>query len=161
MKVKHLMTPDVKTCDLNESLAGAAKLMWDNDCGILPVLKDGYELVGIITDRDICMGAAMRDRVPSSVSVEEVMTGTLFSVSPDDDIHLALETMKKNKVRRLPVVDDEGKLQGLVSMNDVVLNAREPSGKKTPALGYSEVVRTYQAICEHPQAMQAAAASTG
>jgi CBS domain-containing protein len=82
----------------------------------------------------------------------------VYSVSTEDDIQLALETMQKHKVRRLPVIDAEGQLHGIISMNDVVLNAREPEGKKTPAVGYADVVRTYQAICEHPQPLQAAAA---
>jgi CBS domain-containing protein len=75
MKVKDLMTSEVTSCDLNASLGDAAKVMWDHDCGVLPVLKDGKELVGMITDRDVCMAAAMRDSNPWHISVEEVITG--------------------------------------------------------------------------------------
>lgn len=160
MKVKEIMTGNVKTCDLNASLADAAKAMWDNDCGILPVLKDGRELVGLITDRDICMGTATKDRSPSSISVEEVITGQVYSVMSEDDVQQALEIMRQRRVHRLPVVDPEGQLNGVLSMNDVVLNAKERDGKKIPEIGYADVVRTYQAICEHPLPLAATATSS-
>lgn len=150
MKVSEIMTRDVQVCDLNASLAYAAKMMWDNDCGVLPVLKDGREIVGLITDRDICMGVAFRDRNPSSISVEEVMTGAKYSVTPDDDIHQALETMQEHKVRRLLVIDAEGRLAGVLSMNDVTLHAEEEAGRKAPQLSFSDVMKTYKVLCAHP-----------
>ena len=149
MKVKEIMTRDARGCELNASLATAAKMMWDNDCGVLPVFKDGNELVGLITDRDICMGVALRDRNPSGISVEEVMTGAIYSVTPDDDVHQALETMQQHQVRRLPVVGPEGELTGMLSLNDLVLRAQEREGKKAPDLAYADVVNTYKAICAH------------
>ena len=149
MKVKEIMTGDARFCDLNASLADAAKTMWANDCGILPVVKDGKEIVGLITDRDICMGIAMRDSNPSGISVEEVMTGAVCSVTPDDDVHQALETMQKHRVRRLPVVNAEGQLKGMLSMNDVTLKAEEQEGRKAE-ISFSDVMKTYKAICAHP-----------
>jgi CBS-domain-containing membrane protein len=157
MKVKDVMTPEAKACWLTESLADAAKVMWENDCGILPVIKDGRKVVGLITDRDICMAAAMHERSPSGISVEEVMSGALYAAGPDDDIHQALATMKEHKIRRLPVIDSEGGLKGILSMNDIVLKAREPNGKKAPQLAYADVIKTYKAICAHPVPMASAA----
>ena len=157
MKVKDVMTPDAKACWLAESLVDAAKAMWETDCGILPVIKDGRTVVGLITDRDICMAAAMKERNPSGIAVEEVMTGEVYSAGPDDDIHQALAIMQKHKVRRLPVVDLEGELKGILSMNDIVLKAKEPNGKKAPQLAYADVVKTYKAICAHPLPMAVAA----
>lgn len=150
MKVKEIMTGDAKFCDLNASLADAASTMWDNDCGVLPLLKDGKEVVGLITDRDICMGVAMRDCNPSSISVEEVMSGAVYSVTPDDDVQQALEAMQEHMVRRVPVVDPEGQLKGILSMNDVTLRAEEPTGRKAPEISFSDVVKTYKVICAHP-----------
>lgn len=143
MKVKEVMTPNAKAIWLTESLSDAAEMMWENDCGVLPIIKDGRTVIGMITDRDICMAVAMRDRNPSGVSVEEVMTGQVYSVNPEDDIDQALQAMKEHKVRRLPVVNDNGELEGILSMNDVVLAAGE-------GIDYSDVVKTYQAICSHP-----------
>jgi CBS domain-containing protein len=159
MKVKKIMSRGAKICDLNASLAEAAKTMWDNDCGILPVLKDGKEIVGLITDRDICMAMAMRDCSPSAISAEEVITGAVYSVTPEDDIHKALEIMREHKVRRLPVVTSEGELKGIISMNDVVLKAQEAKGKHSQELAYADVVRTYEAICTHPLPLKQAQAA--
>ena len=81
MKVKEVMTPNATAIWLTENLADAAKLMWDNDCGVLPIIKDGRKVVGMITDRDICMAMAMRDTNPSGVSVENVMSGRFMPSS--------------------------------------------------------------------------------
>lgn len=149
MKVKDVMTPDAQAIWLTESLVDAAQMMWDNDCGILPVIKDGRKVIGLVTDRDICMAVAMRDTHPSSISVEEVMTGKVYSVKAEDDIKQALQVMQEHKVRRLPVVNTEGELDGILSLNDVVLNAKASEGPNG-RIRYSDIVKTYQAICEHP-----------
>jgi len=152
MKVKEVMTVDPTSIWITDTLASAAKSMWENDCGILPIIKDGKKVVGVVTDRDVCMATAIRNRPQSSISVEEVMTGSLFSVMPDDDVHKALELMQEHKVRRLPVLNAEGELRGMLSMNDLVLKAEEANGKK-PKLSFHDVVKTYKAICEHPVPM--------
>lgn len=152
MKVKDVMTPDAKAIWLTESLADAAKEMWENDCGVLPIIKDGKKVVGVITDRDICMAAAIRDRSPSHISVQEVMNAKLFSATPEDEVAHALKIMREHKVRRMPVLNAEGELEGILSMNDVVLRAKARNGKK-PEIDYADVVKTYQAICEHPVPM--------
>lgn len=147
MKVKELMTPNAEAIWLTESLSDAAKLMWENDCGVLPVIKDGRKVIGMITDRDICMAVAMRDTNPSCISVEEVMTGQVYSVNPEDDIDRALQAMRDHKIRRLPVVNPQGELEGILSMNDIMLKA---NGAAADPLKYKDVVKTYQAICQHP-----------
>jgi CBS domain-containing protein len=155
MKVKEVMTEQPAAVWITDSLARAAVSMWENDCGILPILKD-HQVVGMITDRDICMATAIRNRPESTISVEEVMSGNIHSVAPNDDIHKALEIMREHKVRRLPVLDKSGELKGIVSMNDIVLRAEEANGKKPP-LTFHDVVKTYKAICEHPVPMVATA----
>ena len=161
MKVKEVMTPNPTAIWLTESLADAAKLMWENDCGVLPVIKDGRKVVGMITDRDICMATAIKDSNPSAISLEEVMSPRVHSTNPEDDIAQALELMEAYKIRRLPVVDDEGELAGILSMNDVVLKAKATDGEESPAIDHADVVRTYQAICQHavPGAIAASAAT--
>ena len=159
MRVKEVMTTDAKAIWITESLADAAKSMWENDCGILPIIKDGRKVVGMITDRDICMATAMKDRSPSSISVEEVMTGNVYAAKPEENVERALETMREHKIRRLPVLNREGELEGILSMNDIVLKAKNRNGKK-PQIDYADVVRTYQAICEHPMPMVQTATAT-
>lgn len=156
MKVKEVMTPNAKAIWLTESLADAAKLMWENDCGVLPIIKDGQTVIGMITDRDICMAATMRDQHPSAISVEEVMTGLVYGVKPDDDVEEALLQMQEHRVRRLPVIDTDGELKGILSMNDVVLHAAA-DGAADDRIDYGDIVQTFQAICRHPEATAAAA----
>src|ERR1043165_911939 len=148
MKVKEVMTPNAKAIWLTGSLADASKLMWENDCGVLPIIKDGSKVIGLITDRDVCMAAAMRDRKPSGISVEEVMTGQVYAVNPEDNIDQALQLMQQHQIRRLPVINPEGELEGILSMNDIVLHAK-PDAAAEDSIDYGDVVKTYQAICQH------------
>lgn len=147
MKVKEVMTPDAKSIWITQSLADAAKEMWENDCGALPVVKE-HKVVGMLTDRDICMAGAMRDCSLSQISVEEIMNKQVFAAKVDEDVKHVLETMREHKIRRLPVLNLEGELAGIVSMNDIVLKAKPPNGKKAP-IDYADVVKTYQAIGAH------------
>lgn len=161
MKVREIMTPQAKTCTPTDTLAAASRCMWDNDCGILPVVKDGGKVVGLITDRDMCMAAAINNRSLSSIAVEDVISGKVYAVGPDDDVRKALETMSERKLRRLPVVAADGTLEGMLSMNDIVLRARETRNKKGTDPDYADVVNTYKAICAHPLPLQKARATAG
>ena len=149
MKVKEVMTAGPKACMPETSLSEAAALMWENDCGALPVVNVEDKVVGMVTDRDICFGAMTKNRPPFEISVGEVTTGQVFACGPEDDIHEALKTMRRERVRRLPVVGDGGRLAGIVSMNDVVLGAAEQADGKSPGLSYADVVETYKGICAH------------
>lgn len=152
MKVKEVMTPDAKAIWITESLADAAKEMWETDCGVLPIIKDGRKVVGMITDRDICMAGAMRDRSLSHISVEEVMNKCVYAVEPEQELERALQTMREHKIRRLPVLNPEGELEGILSMDDVVLKARRANGKQPP-IDYADIIETYQAIVDHRMPM--------
>ena len=156
MKVRELMTTNAKACTPTNNLDEAAGLMWDYDCGILPVVTEGGKVVGLVTDRDICMAAKINNRNLTNIAVEDVISGTVFACAPEEDVRSALKTMAQNKVRRLPVVDSDGTLAGMLSMNDVVLRAEESRDKKVPELSYSDVVNTYKAICEHRQTAEQA-----
>ena len=160
MKVKEIMTGSPSVCELNESLAEAAKTMWDTDCGVLPVLKDGREVVGLITDRDICMAMAMRDCNPAAVSAEAVITGDVYSVDPEDEIQKALGVMQQHQVRRLPVINAAGELEGMLSLNDILFQAKEEQDGELPEVGFADVVNTYKAICAHRAPLQKQAAAS-
>jgi CBS domain-containing protein len=105
MKVRDLMTKKVKYCAPDTNLAAATELMWNADCGVLPVVEEG-KLAGIITARDISIALGTRDRPASPVSVKDVATRDVQTCAPDADVHTALSTMRRAKVRRLPVVED-------------------------------------------------------
>ena len=162
MKVSEVMTPTVQTCMPETSLATAAMMMWESDCGALPVVNVSDTVVGMITDRDICMAAAIKHRDPSTIAVAEVISGKAYTCTSDDDVRLALKTMKEKRVRRLPLIDAEGRLQGILSMNDAVLQAKE-NGTKKAGISYADVIKTYKALCEHRATVtqQKHAAATG
>lgn len=149
MKVQDIMTSDVQCCGPDTNLAAVAKMMWDSDCGALPVLNVQGQVMSMITDRDICMAAATKNRPASDITVWETVSGKAYTCRLSDDVHTALDIMKREKVRRVPVVDEDGVLQGMVAMNDFVLLAGEAKGGKAPALSYEDVVRTMKAISAH------------
>lgn len=149
MKVQDVMTENAKFCWPDTNLATAAASMWENDCGVLPVLADGKTAIGVITDRDIALALGTKNRKASDIKVREVISGNLFIAHPEDDIHTALKLMRREKVHRLPVIDSHGALKGILSLNDIALQAVHPDGKRVPELNYEDVVSTLKAICEH------------
>jgi CBS domain-containing protein len=131
-------------------------MMWENDCGVLPVVNSGNRVIGIITDRDIAIAAGTQGHSASEISTGGVITGKVYSAALDEDIHIALKTMRHEKVRRLPVTNREGMLQGILSLNDMLLRAEEEKGKHHPELSYEDAMSTLKAICEHRPAGQTA-----
>jgi len=149
MKVQDIMNRDVHTCRPETNLAMAAMQMWDGDFGVLPVLANGGRVVGMITDRDICMAAATKRRDPAEIRVEEVITGRVYGCSPDTEIHEALKIMQQRRVRRLPVMNAEGgKLVGILSLNDVAVKAQADAKADLSA---QDVESTLKSICAHPE----------
>jgi CBS domain-containing protein len=143
VKVKDIMTSELRTCSPATNLAEAAALMLDGDCGILPVLAAG-KLVGVVTDRDLYVALATRNKLASQLRIGDVVQAGVHTCGPDDDVQTALETMKQHRVRRLPVEGFGGTLLGIVSMNDITLAA----GARRPVRD-ADVVSTLQAICSH------------
>jgi CBS domain-containing protein len=149
VKIQEVMTSDVQFCGPDTNLASTAKLMWDTDCGVLPVLNAEGRMLGMITDRDICMACATKNRAPSELTVRDAISGKTYSCKTSDDVHTAMDVMKREQVRRLPVVDEKGVLRGLISMNDLILLAEETKGGKTPPVSCEDVARTLKGISAH------------
>lgn len=143
MKVKDIMTRDVKSCSPDTTVAEAAHLMWEADCGILPVVDDGA-LEGVITDRDMYIALATKNARASQLKAGAIATKTVVICAPDDDVQAALATMKEARVRRLPVVGDDKTLRGILSMNDIVL-AVGPG----PGVSSDDVIDALKVICGH------------
>jgi len=144
MRIEQLMARPVQHCRAEDSLAHAASLMWEHDCGCLPVCADDERLVGIITDRDICMCALFRNEPLGSLKVAEAMARNVLACSPAEGVGDAEARMREARVRRLPVVDDGGRLVGIVSLADLAREA-DGAGKE---ISESEVRNTLAAICE-------------
>ena len=143
MRVVNIMMGTPYFCRPDSNLGTATKLMWTGNCGFLPVVGNEAKVVGVITDRDICIALGTRGRPSGEVTVGEVMSTEVFSCAPDDDARLALGTMREGQVRRLPVITREGALVGVISMDDVLLRA-EASG-----ISAQEVVDAFRAINTH------------
>jgi CBS domain-containing protein len=146
MKVKDAMMGTPYYCQVDTNLGSATELMWVGNCGFLPVMSTNGKIVGVVTDRDICIALGTRNRLSGDVSVREVMSNRLFACSAEDDVHIALQTMQEGGVRRLPVTVQNGTLVGVISMDDLLLRAQPAGIGKQPELSIEEVVRTYRAI---------------
>lgn len=159
MKVFDVMTSEVRSCRPETNLAEVATLMWEHDCGALPVVNHENRVIGMVTDRDIAIAVGTKGRPAAQIPVSELMTGNVYLALLDDDIHNALKTMRHEKVRRLPIINKEGFLQGVLSLNDIVLRAEVEKGRHHPELTYEDAMSTMKAVCEHRPGLQAAAAA--
>jgi CBS domain-containing protein len=143
MKVRDLQTSNVQAVNPDTNLAAAAQVMWECDCGVVPVIDSDRNLVGMITDRDIAIATTTRSAAPADIPVRHVMsTGHLHRCAPDDDVRAALAAMGEHRVRRLPVTDRLNRLVGIISLNDLVRSADYRAGADVPAQEFIEALRS-------------------
>ena len=148
MKVKDLMAIDVKTCAAFNTLNTAAQTMWDNDIGCVPVVDNDRRVIGMVTDRDVCMAAYIQGVPLTGSPVTSAMSKQVFSCAPDDDIGSAEKLMREKQVRRLAVVDAQGRLAGVISLNDIAREGdRETELKKTREVSDAEIARVMASVC--------------
>jgi CBS domain-containing protein len=120
MKVSQLMTKNVSVADLETTLEEIATMMRDEDAGAIPVLDEG-KVVGIVTDRDIVLRCIAEGRDPVGTTSEDILSADLTTIKPNDDVDRAAHLMAQRQVRRLPVVDESGKLLGMLSLGDIAV----------------------------------------
>ena len=142
MKVADSMTREVRACTVHDSLNAAARVMWENDCGCVPIVDSQGRLVGIVTDRDICMAAYTQGVPLEAIPLERVMAARVISCARTDDLDTAHRLMRKHEIHRLPVVDSRGRLTGILSLSDVV-NQASQAGASSEAV---EIIATLSAI---------------
>jgi CBS domain-containing protein len=142
MKVGDVMTKSPAYCSPETNLAAAVAILWNRNCGVLPIVSD-ESLVGIVTNRDICIALGTRNQLPSEIAVKDVASRKIVAGKPDDDLRKALAIMAEARVRRLPVVDATGKLQGILSIDDVILRTGMERNGKFLA---EEVVKTLRNV---------------
>ncbi len=143
--VSDLMTPTVHHCREHDSLHQVAGAMWDHDCGALPVIDDDGRTLGMVTDRDVCMAAYTRGESLQRIPVTVAASSAAHSVRPETEIAVAEAVMRMHRVRRLPVIDIGGNLVGILSLLDLLRNARRPI-ERDDALGYEKVAATLAAV---------------
>lgn len=149
MKVEELMTREVRTCSPTDTLGAAAQLMWEGDCGCLPVVSEAraQRVVGMITDRDICMATHFRGCRPREITVGEVMSTGVRGVRPSEHVADAEAIMRDAQVRRLPVLGANDELLGLVSLADLAREADRRRTSKEPPISQQDVGDALAAIC--------------
>jgi CBS domain-containing protein len=158
MTIKDLMTKDVATVGTEDTAATAARKMWDCDCGALPVVDGGNKVIGMITDRDICMAAMHRDAAPSAFRAADAMSKRIFTITETDSLSTAEQLMRDNQVRRLPVVDGNGQARGILSLADVVRATELGAGPSKP-ISSSDVTSTMARIVARPDQISGQRAS--
>ena len=157
--VQELMTRDVQTCTPDDTLDVPARMMWDHDCGCIPVVDQNAYVVGMITDRDICMATYIQGIALKALRVSNAMSREVFACRPEDSVGVAENIMQEHRVRRLPVVAMDGRLVGILSLNDL---AREAAREHVPPrreVGPEGLVETLATICEPRRSGHGAAAS--
>lgn len=149
MKVWELMEREVASCAPTDSLNAAARIMWEHDCGCVPVVDRNNVVVGMITDRDVCMAAYTQGRSLHVIQVQDVMARPVVTCEPEDELLTAEKLMRDNKVRRLAVRGADGKLAGVISLSDFALEAeRERRAGGARIIRSTEVAEILGAVCQ-------------
>jgi len=117
--VKEVMTRDVCTASKDESLLDASRKMLEFGVGSVIIVEDGRP-IGIVTERDILKKVVARNRVPSRVKLKEIMSSPLITIKPTTSLREAADIMRKRGIRRLPIIDDNGNLVGIITDNDIL-----------------------------------------
>lgn len=144
MHIKDIMSFPVVTCAATAMAEEAARLMWENDCGIVPVVDDDGHLSGAITDRDVCMAAYTQGMPLAAIPVTGVMARDVVAAHVHDSIESVESLMRATQIRRVPILDRDDRLVGIVSLNDLARLAA-----RTHRNGVDrELVKTMAAVCQ-------------
>lgn len=137
MKIKECMCQDVCFVKPDCNIYDAARIMNENHIGCIPICNDEKNVVGLITDRDIVLRAVACDKNAKTTSVTEIMTTNVYTCNCEDEIEQVQNTMKKNQIRRIPIVDNSNKMVGIFSTGDLVHNNEK----------IEQVTQTFENIC--------------
>jgi CBS domain-containing protein len=149
MKIAELMVRDVQTCRTDDDMSVPAKIMWDADCGCVPVVDEDLRIVGMITDRDVCMAAYTQGRALCDMRVGSAMSQGVHVCGTEDDVTVAESLMKRERLHRLPVTDARRRLVGILSLNDIALASADRRKKAQKGLAPDDVASVLAAVCTH------------
>lgn len=141
------MNVRVATCQPCSSLDQAAHLMWTNDCGVLPIVDESDRVVGMLTDRDLAMGAYKQGRALSELRVADSMSRDVVTCTSETTLESAVRAMSERQVRRMPVVGEDGTLRGILSLDDIVRRAQAMDDSPARSQLESSILRTVAALC--------------
>lgn len=156
MQVKDVMTYSPGTCGVRDSANDAARIMWDRDCGAVPVVDQAGHVVGIVTDRDICMAAYFQGTPLSAIPLTEIMSREVCTCDQHEDVAEAERLMRAHQVRRLPVTVNGGTLAGIVSLGDVAQTVSRDGGLQQARGGGRELLETLAVVSEPRNASRTA-----
>ena len=125
MKCRDIMTKYVRMCKPECSVKDAAQIMKEVNAGVVPVVNENDEILGILTDRDITLYTVAESKDPETTKVQEFMTKSVITAHPDDDLDDAIKKMEEYKIRRIPIVDNNNKVVGIISLGDVAVLSNE------------------------------------
>jgi len=145
MQVRELMSRNIHVCLPGDTLDRAARIMWDHDIGVVPVVDRAHRLLGIVTDRDACMAAYTQNKRLSEISTHDVMSRKIFAVHPEDQLPRALEAMRQAQVRRIPVIDEDETLVGMLTQNDLIREATRELRRGNRAFA-DEILQTLSSV---------------
>lgn len=146
MKVKDVMTQSAVCCSAETNVGAAVELLWVNNCGMLPVVGTHRRIQGVVTDRDITIAMGTRNRLPGELTVGEIATTNVVTCKPEDEIHEALQTMAEKRVRRLPVVNNEGIPEGILSIDDIITHGDLGKWQGCCELSGEEIIRALKKL---------------
>lgn len=145
MLIEEIMTRAPRCCHKDASASEAARIFWEHDCGCAPLVNGEGRLVGMITDRDICMAALFTNRPLTEIPLGDVVQFEAHSCKANQEVKEAEDIMRRAQVRRLPVVDEEQRVVGLLSLNDIALARKHDGRRRLPS---EELADTLAAICD-------------
>jgi predicted transcriptional regulator len=149
MRVEDIMTRVVFTCDTRATLEGIAQVMWDHDCGCVPIVNWANTLMGLVTDRDLAMAAYTQGKRLSDIPVRDIMSRRVNACETGVSVEIAHQIMRNAKIRRLPVVDHAGKLVGLVTWSDMYAASQRESAAPVAEAMAGDVIETLDMSSAH------------
>jgi len=148
MNIDSIMEKEVVTCGPDDTLESAAIMMWNSACGAIPIVSEDGRALGVITDRDIAMASALQHKPLWQIKTQEVCGDReVISCQSNATAGEALQKMGENGVRRLLVLDNDGRIEGLVSIDDAICEARHDGDSS--GIGFSQLVPALQEVCRH------------
>jgi CBS domain-containing protein len=146
MRVHDVMKQAAVCCRSDAKVGAAVELLRVNNCGMLPVVGNSGKLEGVVTDRDICIAMGTRNRLAGDLTVAEIAIKNVVTCKPEDEIHEALHTMAEKHIRRLPVVDNHGVPQGILSMDDIITHGDLNKWQGCCELSAEEIIRALKRL---------------
>ena len=150
MNASEVMSRPVWTCSIDDTLERVARVMWERDCGCVPLVDADCRAVAMITDRDVAMASYLQGKPLHEIVARSAASHSLAFVHEDTPLEAVENQMRDWQIRRVPVIDDDGRVVGIVTLNDIAMHSA-PGGRRIGPLSAESISKTLHAICERRQ----------